>query len=450
MGMQDLIISLNGNVLKVTTLKDGNFRFVVKDVPHTAVKDSKILDVEAFSKVLDDACTEITSGSKIKPRLNFVLEPDEVTFRFITISKNSEDLEAKILAEIQSKLEDERLNDMYFSYIKIAPFVYQFVGIQKDLLDKYLEISTSLNFDLHSVLPWTMLLPKYVGTSNSSIFVCGIGKTPVVVLSELGGVFFVGTYDESQDPAKLYKLVQELSVYKRSKPIDKVYTFNYPHLTDAEGFSVHKVEIPNSAGENTAGFEVNLLANYMLDLAPDTVTSQSNLLNLLPLPVVEHKQMSLATVAAPLSAIVLVGALFGGYSFMQRNKTTPQPTGQVLSETKVQETTQSTSSANNNAPQAELKRSDLVIRVENGSGATGIAAKTKDVLEGLGYKVISIDTANENRESTLYKFKTSKLAFKDLVTADLKDKFPSTAVEEGIDTSMEYDLLIIVGTSEKL
>jgi hypothetical protein len=448
MYMQDLIISLNGNVLKITTLKDGEFRFVVKDVPKAAVKDSRILDVAVINDLLEESLKELNIGSKNKSRLNFVVEPDEVTFRFITMNKNGEDLEAKILAEVESKLEGEKLEDLYFSYIKIAPFVYQFVGIKKELLDMYIEISSNVGIELHSVLPWTLLLPKYVGTSNSSIFVCGIGKTPVVVLSELGGVFFVGTYDETQDPADLYKLVQELSVYKRSKPIDKVYTFNYPHLTEGEGFTVHKVEIPNATGENTHGFEVNLLANYMLDLAPDTITSQSNLLNLLPLPVVEHKQMSLSKVAAPLGALLLVGVVFGGYTLLSKNNA--QPSGQVLSEQQVQETSQSSPTPTPEAPKAELKRSDLVVRVENGSGGTGIAAKTKDLLEGLGYKVISIDTANETRESTLYKFKTSKLAFKDMVQNDLKDKFPTTAIEEGVDTSTEYDLLIVVGTSEKL
>lgn len=444
--MQDLMISLNGNVLKITTLKDGNFRFVVKDVPAEVAQDSKIIDADAFSKILDDAIKELNKDIKAKPRLNFILEPDEVTFRFITVAKNGEDLESKIITEIQSKLDGASLDYMYFSYVKIAPFVYQFVGVKKELLDKYLDIANDLGLELHSVLPWALLLPRYVGTSSSSIFVCGIGKTPVVVLSELGGVFFVGIYDENQDPADLYKLVQELSVYKRAKPIDKVYTFNYPHLNDAEGFSVHRVEIPNASGENTLGFEVNLLSNYMLDLAPDTVTSQTNLLSLLPLPVVETRKMSLATVAAPLSALLLVGALFGGYSYMSKNKKV-EPVGQVLSESKVEETSQSSQTPQ--APVVELKRGDLVVRVENGSGVTGIAANTKEFLEGLGYKVISIDTANETRESTLYKFKTSKLTFKDLVTADLKDKFPSTALEEGIDTATEYDLLIVVGTSEE-
>ena len=446
--MQDLIVSLNGNVLKVTTLKNGDFRFVVKDVSTEAADDSEILDAVLFVPILDEAIKELNKDTKTKSRLNFVLEPDEIIFKFITIAKNGEDLESRIITEIQSKLEGEDLNNLYFSYVKIAPFVYQFVGIKKDLLDKYLEIATSLGIELHSVLPWTLLLPKYVGTSTSSIFVCGVGKTPVVVLSELGGVFFVGTYDANQDPADLYKLVQELSVYKRSKPIDKVYTFNYPHISEAEGFLVHKVEVPNASGENTLGFEVNLLANYMLDLAPDTVGSQTNLLNLLPLPAVEQKKMSLITVAAPLSALLIVGTLFGGYMFMFKNKNNVQIAGQVLSEIKVEETSQSSSTPP--IVKEDLKRSDLVIRVENGSGVAGVAAKTQGILESLGYKVISIDTAKETRESTLYKFKTPKLGFKDLLQQDLKDKFPTTVVEEGVDTSIEYDLLIVIGTSEKL
>ena len=135
--MQDLIVSLNGNVLKVTTLKNGDFRFVVKDVSTEAADDSEILDAVLFVPILDEAIKELNKDTKTKSRLNFVLEPDEIIFKFITIAKNGEDLESRIITEIQSKLEGEDLNNLYFSYVKIAPFVYQFVGIKKDLLDKY-------------------------------------------------------------------------------------------------------------------------------------------------------------------------------------------------------------------------------------------------------------------------------------------------------------------------
>ncbi len=446
--MQDVIVSLNGNVLKVTSLFKNEFKSSEKELSHDIVEDSKIIDVEKFSVELSQLLNNIIMTKKNNFRLNFVVEPEDMYFRFVTVSKNDSDLEQKILTEIQGKLDDVKLADLYYSYLKIAPFVYQFVGTKKTHLDNIVEVSNKLNLELHSVLPWVLLLPKYVGANNSSIFVCHIGPNPSVVLSEMGGVFFVGSYDENEDPERLNKLVTELSVYKRVKPIDSVYTFNYSHLKDVDGLKIQEVAIPNAGQDQTKGFEANLLASYMLDLAPDTILSQANLLNTLPLPVVVKKQMSLAPVGAVLMAVMI----FGGFLFYVNQHKNNSAGSQVLGEGNAtnQNLPIQTAPTVEVTPPKVLDRKDLVIRIENGSGITGMASKTQGILEKLGYKVLEIDTADETRDSTLFKFKNTKSEFKDLLNADLKDYFPTVEVEENIDTSNTYDVLIIVGTSQKL
>jgi len=81
---------------------------------------------------------------------------------------------------------------------------------------------------------------------------------------------------------------------------------------------------------------------------------------------------------------------------------------------------------------------------------TGIAAATKEKLEKLGYKVIDIDTADEQREKSLFKFKTAKIGFKDMFLQDVAEFLPESDVEEGVETENEYDLLLIVGSTQKL
>ena len=94
---------------------------------------------------------------------------------------------------------------------------------------------------------------------------------------------------------------------------------------------------------------------------------------------------------------------------------------------------------------AELKKSDLKIRVENGTGISGIAAKTRDLLNSLGYNVVSIDTADQERKDTLLKFAAGKAGFKTLITEDSKDKFGDIVIEDGLASGLDYDLLIVVG-----
>jgi hypothetical protein len=323
--MQDLIVSLNENELKISALKEGAFGSVVKEVSKNIVNDSRIVDQEQFATILHESITELFGKTKGKYRLNFVIEPEDTYLRFITVNKDGQDLDAKIISEIQTKLGETKLDDLYFSYIKIAPFVYQFVGVKKEHLEKYINISTLLQVELHSVLSWVLMLPKYVGSNESVIFICGVANKPTVVLSELGGVFFVGSYDSKEDQAKLNSLVQELSVYKRQKPIDKIYTFNYPQLKESEGFVVHNVAVPGSDTDEARGFESNLLVNYMLDLAPDAIGSQLNMLNLLPVPAVDKKQTALVKVGAPIAAFLIALTIFGGFMFFAKIKNLVNP-----------------------------------------------------------------------------------------------------------------------------
>lgn len=96
---------------------------------------------------------------------------------------------------------------------------------------------------------------------------------------------------------------------------------------------------------------------------------------------------------------------------------------------------------------SSLKRSEVTVKVLNGSGTTGKAATVKDFLEGLGWKVGSIGNAdNSDYATTEVQFNDSSLKYKDLIINDLSDKYSASESKESLDASSSADIVVIVGT----
>ncbi|OGC78052.1 hypothetical protein A2619_03160 [candidate division WWE3 bacterium RIFOXYD1_FULL_39_9] len=448
--MNDLVVSINKNVLKLTAIINDSLQSFSIETPKDSINDSKIVNVEQAAELLGKFISDSIKVTKKKFSLSFIVEPQDVFLSFVTVNKNGTEIEEQIVNEFKTKLRGENLEDMYFSYEKIAPFVYQVAAIKKEVLETYIQLSNILGIPLKAVIPWVLLLPKYVNTNDSAIFISKTEDDQVVALSELGGIYFTGVYEVEKNTEELQKLVQELSVYKRAKPIDIIYTLNYETFSLAMGYSVRPVDVPN-LGEVQPGFEINILANYMLDFAPDLINSQTNLLTLIPVPVVEKKSLSLVQVGSAIGAFIIVGVLIGGFMYLKGVNGQPQPdlvADQTSVLSSVDEPTEATASEQVVAP--VLKKEELSIRVENGSGINGIAAKSKTSLEKFGYKVLEIDTAAQNEDTTVLRFKKSKIAYKDLLVADSKDIYPDAKVEDTLEETATYDLLIIVGTNVEL
>ena len=452
--MHDLIVSVNKGALKLSTIdKNGQLKTFTCQLSAEVVDDSVILDSTAFAKILGESLSQLDSTLKNKLATNFVVEPQDVILNYVVISKNKgeEDTDAQILKEVKEKLEGVALEDLYFSYQKIAPFLYQFVGVKKEFLEKYLEVSNILGLSLKSIIPWVLLLPKYVAENKPSIFVCRVDGTQVVALSELNGVFYSNVYKKDRTSKELEDFIKDLSFYKRSSPIDKVYTLNYDSFSLSD-YEIRQIELPsfsNVVNGGVEGFEINILTNYMLDTKETLLSSQLNLLNLLPLPVAK-KTSALVYAGGAISVLVLFAGIYG-FMLLQKNKSVDNTQlaqannqQQVLS---AEETNESTSS---NEEKKDLKREDLTIRIENGSGITGLAGRTQDYLKGKGYKIDSIDTANSEVESTVLQFKKGKTDYKDLISTDLKEKFPNIVIKEDLAEDSKYDLLITAGKDSKM
>ncbi len=464
--MQDLIVSLNKNILRLSTIdKEVNLKTASVEIPKEIVDETRILNPEGLSDILNNLILQVSSLNKSKLSLNFIIEPEDIFLRFVTVSKNGSDIGDQIVAEIKEKNPEISLDHLYFSYKKMAPFIYQFIAVRKDVMEKYLELSNSIGIGLKSVIPWVLALPKYEKVNDPAIFISKVDNNQVVALSELNGVFFAGTYQKEKSPEELQELIKDLSFYKRSSPIKFIYTLNCDSFS-MSNYNIKKISCPefNSSQPVPKGFELNTITNFMLDSDSDVLDSQLNMLNLLPLPVVESKSSALIITGSVVGALLLmIGGYFGIKSLGNRNLSQEnqmaqensqiEQNSQVLSESVEQEQENNDSEASETPkdPNLEVKKGNLKIKVMNGAGVSGLAGRTKDFLNELGYAALIADTADSKVEATILDFKKDLIEdFEKLVTEDMKEKFPQIEVRKDIPDDSDYDLIITVGTSSEL
>lgn len=94
----------------------------------------------------------------------------------------------------------------------------------------------------------------------------------------------------------------------------------------------------------------------------------------------------------------------------------------------------------------EIKRSELVVQVLNGSGVRGEAAKAKDFLEGLGYKDVATGNADrDDYEGTSVAVKKGKKAVWETVKADVGSKYEVSEEMGELPDSSEYDAVVTLG-----
>jgi hypothetical protein len=147
---------------------------------------------------------------------------------------------------------------------------------------------------------------------------------------------------------------------------------------------------------------------------------------------------------------LVAGGMYGGLTFLNhRNANNNQVLGDASQTTESTQTAAPTPTPSV-TPTPQLIKKDLKVYIENGAGVDGLAKKTQTYLGALGYSVTGITTADNSQTTTTLRFKKSKLAFKSLIELDTGKIFPDETVEDTLDESSAYDLLIVVGTSQKL
>ena len=95
-------------------------------------------------------------------------------------------------------------------------------------------------------------------------------------------------------------------------------------------------------------------------------------------------------------------------------------------------------------PEAEtqLKREEISLEILNGSGVSGLAAKTAKIFEDLGYKVVSTGNSDREQESRLYldPALTDKL---DVLLEDVKVKLEISSVSGELKNSTASASIIL-------
>ncbi|MBT6401515.1 LytR C-terminal domain-containing protein [candidate division WWE3 bacterium] len=440
--MNGYIISVKNNTLKVSL--SGTEQVAEK------VVESGLSSPEIFAEALGSLMLETFGPKANKLPLNFLVEPDDIYLNFLTVTKgNSDDEQLMDLAKSKLGAQGVALENLFFTYQKIAPFVYQLVGIKQETLEKYLKVSTELGFELASVVPWSLLLPKTTPKSGEPvIFVLNNGSAKYLVLSELGGIYHMGLLDNTKSSQEIEELIQKLSVYQRNTPITNVFTLNMPDLNLGDKYKISALDIKDLHA---------FVAENMTD--PAVFNTQLNLLTLLPVPDVVKKPAPMVYVGGVLGALLLVGVFFGvknlnngidDSQLAQNIEASPVVLSEVEeSSESTEETTPVVEEETTEEGATELNKAYLRVRVENGTSIGGLAGRTQTSLAALGYDIVSIGDANESdRVATSVSFSSANTIYKDLLEEDLKTVFGSLEFSEDLDATLDYDVLIVAGSDD--
>lgn len=129
--MQNITVSLNKNKIRISTVGKEGLSYVSADLGKEIVSGNSVKDISKFADSLKELVSQITQTPFKKLRLDFLAAPEAVILMYVTVSKGKGDIEEQVVSEVKNKLEGVSLDDLYFAYEKIAPFVYQFVAIKK-------------------------------------------------------------------------------------------------------------------------------------------------------------------------------------------------------------------------------------------------------------------------------------------------------------------------------
>lgn len=431
----------------IVSFQDGLLRVSLTGNPQVAEKKTKvsIKNHEEFAEELAQLILEEFGPKVPKAPLNFLLSPLDIHLNFLTVNKSVSAENLTKLAEEKLLSQDLDIEKLYFSYQKIAPFVYQLIAVDKEILENYVNIAGDMDLPLASVVPWILLLPKYVSRSGEpAIFVLDTGEHKHLALSELGGIYYLGSLNDTKLSGELEELIQKLSVYQRNTPITDIYTFDVSDLKLGKKYNVKALDVENP---HTL-FESESTANLAL------LSSQINLLNLLSPEEIEKREMPWKYVGLALATILFGLGVWWLFNVNKNNldqiNQNENPETTVTETPETTESTQSVTPQQPTNPNATLNKAYLKIRVENGTSIAGLAGRTRDSLVKAGYEVVSIgDSTEPDRTTTLVKFTTANAIYKDLLLGDLNPLFKSITVEQTLAGNLGYDVLIIAGSDGK-
>ncbi len=95
---------------------------------------------------------------------------------------------------------------------------------------------------------------------------------------------------------------------------------------------------------------------------------------------------------------------------------------------------------------ANVDKSQIKVRVLNGSGTAGAASSAKDFIESKGYKVVSIGNVDGyGFAQTAVKLKNSVMKIKDTLVSDLSGKYSVKVSNTPLEATDSADVEVTVG-----
>ncbi len=93
---------------------------------------------------------------------------------------------------------------------------------------------------------------------------------------------------------------------------------------------------------------------------------------------------------------------------------------------------------------SSFKYTNEQIRIANGNGISGEAAKVQTLLEGKGYKITSVGNASKTYETSIVYYKTGQEALAETLKKDISSLYTAT-VEKSDSVVGSYDAVIALG-----
>lgn len=142
--------------------------------------------------------------------------------------------------------------------------------------------------------------------------------------------------------------------------------------------------------------------------------------------------------------IIIGGGIFVYRKAIGGKKTVEVP--QIKEETAVSTPTPELAQSPEASPTPKLKRKDLVIKILNGTGVPGTAAKAVDYLEKLGYSGIKTGNAdNFDYQKTVVQIKDSKKDYLEQLRADLSANYTLEEKTQTLTEDDKFEAIIILG-----
>ena len=141
--------------------------------------------------------------------------------------------------------------------------------------------------------------------------------------------------------------------------------------------------------------------------------------------------------------LVVVGIIIGGIVFYRRSSGTGSGETSETTPTPVEQTV---TQAPEPSPAVELDKTELTIKILNGTGIPGAANGMAEVLEAAGYEGIKTGNAdNYDYQESIIQIKESKSAYLSLLTEDLTTDYTLAQESETLAEEEDFDVMIILG-----